>query len=352
MAVEVVVTVSRMRELFRWATAPVLGTARRVRRHLPTDLVVVCGFVLLATWVLVVWNPTSPVVRAVVGVPLLFLLPGYALVALLYPRSPPADVTPSVSTNDPVERVRGVTGVERIALSFGASFAVLPMIGLTISTVTAFTTTTVVTAVGGFVVVVTLLAAGRRLRLPLHERYRIDIGAGVTAIREGLYGRSSVHAAVNVALVVSTLLALTTGGYALLAPQDGEQYTTMQLLSEDDSGDLVAANYPEEIGPRGVVPLVVAVDNQEGETMEYTAVAQQQRLEDGEVVEREEIDRFDYRLEDGATGHADRTLEPTAEDGEIRIALLLYPGDTPETPTTENAYRYTHVWTEVQPADE
>ena len=37
----------------------------------PTDLAALCGFVLVAVGVLVLWDPSSPPLRAIVGVPLI-----------------------------------------------------------------------------------------------------------------------------------------------------------------------------------------------------------------------------------------------------------------------------------------
>ncbi|MFA9416666.1 DUF1616 domain-containing protein [Natrinema sp. HArc-T2] len=46
----------------------------------------------------------------------------------------------------------------------------------------------------------------------------------------------------------------------------------MQLLTEDETGELVASGYPSEIDAGNSIPLVVAVENQEGQAMGYTAV--------------------------------------------------------------------------------
>ncbi len=355
-----------MKWLFPQSNANSYGAGERRSAGAATDLVLLVGFVLLAVAVLLAWNPNSPPVRALVGGPLLFLAPGYAVVSLLFPRSKAAAVrnagqggstTNAVSTvgsqagRSLHERsVSGVTEVERAALAFGTSLALLPILGLMIATVDGFTPATVIVTVSTFVLVVALFALVRRYRVPPRDRYRLEAGARLSAIRSFLFPRGSpALALVNLALTVSVLLALGTGGYALLAPQDGETYTGMQLLSEDDSGDLVAAGYPDSIEPGESVPLTVAVENQEGTAMEYTVVVQQQQYADGSIVDRTELDRVQYELADGATGYGDREVTPTAEDGQIRLVFLLYPdGAVPSEPTTDNAYRYTHLWVAIE----
>jgi uncharacterized membrane protein len=56
-------------------------------------------------------NEISPV-RIILGLPLVLFLPGYALIAALFPRKDDLD------------------GIERIALSFGLSIAISPLLGL------------------------------------------------------------------------------------------------------------------------------------------------------------------------------------------------------------------------------
>src|SRR4030042_5765063 len=66
----------------------------------------------LGTVLVVLLLPSLEPLRIVVGVPFVLLLPGYCLVAALYPR------------RDDLQ------GPERLALSFGLSIAVVPLIGL------------------------------------------------------------------------------------------------------------------------------------------------------------------------------------------------------------------------------
>ncbi|WP_408957963.1 DUF1616 domain-containing protein [Natrinema sp. 74] len=326
--------------------------SKAVVAGLPVDLLGVIGFVVTATSLLAVADVSSSLIRAGIGVPLLFFAPGYVTVSALYPRKPSSTASPS----DGALLIRqscNVAGVERVALSFGLSFALLPLLGLAIAaTPWGYTGPGVVGTVAGFAVVGAVLATVRRASVPPADRYGVELGRRLETARASLFGaESSIHVAVNVALVLAVALALTTVGYAFVSPQDGEQYTSLRLLSETDSGDLVASDYPAEIEPGESVPLVVAIENREETAMNYTAVVQQQRLEDGDVVERTELQRFEKRVGAGSTEYDERNVTPTADEGPVRISVLLYTDDVPETPTHENAYRYTHVWTNVTETD-
>ncbi len=328
---------------------PVAALRRRSKSLLagtPVDLIGVAGFVLVAALLLTVVDTGSTVLRAAVGFPLLFLAPGYVIVSALFPSETPA----RDATGDGQFLIRqtvSLSDAERAALSFGLSFAVLPLLGLVIAvTPFGYTASTVVNTVAGATLLGAGIATARRLAVPPADRYRP--GRRLEAARATIFDAGSTRrVAINVVLVISMLLAVTTVGYAFVAPQDGEQYTSLRLLTEDDTGELVASGYPSEIEPGDAVPLVVAVENREGADEEYTAVVQEQRFEDGELVERNELQRIDYGVGAGETAYADRTLSPEAEDGSIRITVLLYDGDVPETPTAENAYRHGYFWVDI-----
>lgn len=332
-------------------------TLRRRSKHLfagiPIDLFGVAGFVIAATVLLAVVDVPSPFLRAALGVPLLFLVPGYVTVSVLYPRKTPVESRDS-RRSALIAQTRAVTDVERAALSFGLSAAILPLLGLLIAvTPWGITESTAVGTVSAFALTGVGVATGRRLSVPASDRYRIHLGRRIAAVRSALFDTTSAfQLAVNVVLVVSLLVAVTTVGYALASPQQGEAYTSLQLLTETDSGDLVAAGYPDEIGSGESIPLVIAVENHEREPMNYTVVVQEQRFEDGELVERTQLRSIDYVLSDGSVGYGERDISPTDDPGTVRISVLVYQDGVPETPTTENAYRYAYFWTEVTDDDD
>ena len=316
-----------------------------VTTRLPIDLLGVAGVALVAIVLLAVVEITSPVVRVVVGVPLLFLAPGYATVSILFPR---ASALESTDDRQFLGQTRTVSDGERLALAFGLSVALLPMIGLTMVAATvALTGPAIVTTVGMFVLGGVLVAALRRGRVPAGERYSLRFGRKLSRLWGAIVGGSVVHTAVNVVLVVSMLVALTSVGYAFVSPQQGEQYTSLELLSEDDSGEYVASDYPTELEPGEPVELTVAVENQEGADTDYTAVVQEQWVDDGDVIDRTTHDDTSLAVSDDETVHADLEVTPEAESGTVRVAVLLYDGSPPEEPTTDNAYRYAYVWVDI-----
>ncbi|MDF9745972.1 DUF1616 domain-containing protein [Natrinema salsiterrestre] len=332
--------------------ATVRRRSKRLASWIPTDLVGVAGFVALAIVVLAVVDVSSPLIRAAIGFPLLFFAPGYVTVSTLFPRSSSAQ---EVATEDRllIRQVVSMTDIERVALSFGLSVALLPLLALGIAaTPWGYTGPVVVTTVSCFSLFGAGLAAIRRSVVPPADRYEIEFGRRLEGVYVAIFGvESSLHVAVNVVLVLAVVLSLTTAGYAFISPQEGEQYTSLQLLTENESGELVASGYPSESELGESFPFVIAVENQEDRDINYTVVVQEQRLEDGDVVERTELRRIDAGVSEGATEYYERNVTPASGEGSARISVLLYTDGVPETPTHENAYRHAYFWTTVTESD-
>ncbi|TYT63486.1 DUF1616 domain-containing protein [Natrialba swarupiae] len=320
--------------------------SKQLAARLPMDLIGVAGFVVVAALLLAIVDTGSAVLRIVVGFPLLLFVPGYATVAALFPRTA-ADGRRETNSRPLIDR-RSVTDGERVALAFGLSLAILPLLGLVIAAASwEYSTSVAVGVVCVYALSVACIGAIRRLRVPTEQRYRLNLMRRASALHAAVFEtKSPVHTAVNVALVVAMLVALTTVGYALVAPQDGERYTSLEILTEDDDGELVA-DPPSEVDSGEELSFVVGIENREGEEMEYTVVVQEQWVSDDGVIDRHEHDRIEAQVSDGETAYGDREITTEATGGDVRIAVLLYEDDAPSNPTTDNAYRYGYFWTEI-----
>lgn len=336
-------------------------------RELPADLTAVLLLVGLTNLVVLApWVNESPV-RVVVGLAFVLFVPGYAFVAALFPEagSPPsgdatesgAEMPPEASPKTDVQAAsdRGIDGIERIALSFGLSIAIVPLIGLALNfTPFGIRLLPILVSVSGFTVIATALAGHRRLALPESDRFRVPYWRWLAdGRRELLEPASRLDAFLNVALVLALLLATSSVVYAVAVPPQGEQFTEFYLLTEDDDGELVADGYPATLTPGEEATLHVGLDNNEHESVSYTTVVQLERVEgDGNetrVTDRVEVDRWTSTLSHNETRIAPRTISVTNQlTGEnLRLTFLLYRDNVPSTPTRETAYRELHLWVTV-----
>ncbi|EJN57823.1 DUF1616 domain-containing protein [Halogranum rubrum] len=293
-------------------------------------------------------------IRAVLGGFLLLFLPGYALTTLVFPATETVSAeegsqSPMAGTDGP--RRASLPLLERLALGFGLSIALVPVFAWGLSSVNAdiaFETTSILGVSAATAVIGTLSGAVRRFRVPSESRYVIPFG-GLRSLRS-MWATSNVDRALNVALTLSIVVAAVVVTAGIVAPNEGESFTQVAILTENDDGDLVAGNYPERIAPGGSAEMVLQVENYEQQATTYTVVVQLQRVDDdGRVVEQAELNQFSQTLADRQTWQATHVVQPTFEGENLRIAYLVYKGDAPAQASLDSAYRSVTLWTDVTP---
>lgn len=113
--------------------------------------------ILAALLIIVVAFSLSNVVRIVLGLPFLLFFPGYTLILALFPKK------------------EGIGGIERVALSFGLSIAVVPLIGLILNYMPwGITLQSVLYSIATFTLTMSTIGWLRRKRLPEQERFDIE----------------------------------------------------------------------------------------------------------------------------------------------------------------------------------
>lgn len=316
---------------------------------IPIDLIVVLAYVALVSGLYVSnsLGPPADPVRVLLTLPVLFFLPGYALAAAAFPRAPaPPQRRDDASLLDRVqEPAAGVDTVERAALGFGLSIALLPIVGLAVAApigpVTALGSLTVLTALAALF---SVIAAVRRWQLAPEDRYRLPIGAAFDRARAG----SAVDTVLSVVLALAVVAAVGAGALALAAPQDGTQYTGLGIGTINESDEFVNDGYPTDWESGESASLAFQVRNYEDRTVDYTVVVQMQRIgEDDRIVETTELERYNESVPPGAAWTQQHTLTPALQGDRLQVVYLLYKGDPPATPTRSNADRYVFFWTEV-----
>ena len=111
-------------------------------------------------------------VRIILGLLLVLFLPGYSLIAALFPGRDDLD------------------GIERIALSFGLSIAVVPLLGLALNyTPFGIRLVPVLAGLSVFTILLAAIAGVRRQGLPEGERFVVEgWGRGVVEAKAGEVG--------------------------------------------------------------------------------------------------------------------------------------------------------------------
>jgi len=294
----------------------------------PIDLLLVG---LLGLWQLAAtqgYIGQSPA-RVLLGLGAVLIAPGYALIALLFPRG-------SSQTDGSFGNwERRISTGERFVLAVGSSVCIVPLLGLGVVLVSSSGTTgPYQLSIGVTTVLLTIAATIRRLRVPSDERFSPLRWVTTARSRASLPPTASVSM-LHILLVLGLLLSGTGIGYAAISTERGEQFTEFALVTESNNGESTASEKKKK--------------NHEGQDLNYTVVVVAQRIKNGNVLATARIDRFRSRVVAGETLERPHEMSPTLVGDGIRVSYLLYRGEAPveSNPRPENAYRRTHIWVNV-----
>jgi uncharacterized membrane protein len=324
---------------------------RLTRPALPVDLFALVGYVAVAVAILSQSAVYGTPLAVALGLPLLFFAPGYAFVSLLFPGSTPDDTATNRTTA--MVRQHGLTGGERAALGVGLSVALLPILGVAVAASPwTLAPGTILLSVAGVTAGLAVLGAIRRLRRPADRRFSLPIRAWSGGARRAVSDGSAADTALNIGLAAAVVVAVAAVGYAVAAPGPEPGYTTVSLLSQNETGKLVADDYPKNFQSGEGRPLVVELTNQERSQTDYSVVVELQRVQQADdggakVVEDRKLATFTPTVESDETWRTTHEVTPTMTGEDLRLVYLVYEGESPEEPTTENAYRHVHVWINV-----
>lgn len=277
----------------------------------------------------------------IAGLILLLFLPGYAFIAAVFPNRGSGSTTvnqigPSLSVS------------ERLALSGAMGIVTAATTGLLIgwtplefSRQSAGLLITILVIVIGFVGTI-------RGHISLVE-YR-----PINPLKQ-LKGKDiNRDRAASVLLTLSIVVAFGALSIGMVMPNPGESFTGFSVLTETNDGAEVAAAYPANLTQYESVSFELMVENQELEAVPYTIVVEEERVSRGaegvEVVADNELGRMSVDVDTGATETREISLTPTMSGTDLRLTFYLYRGDPPADPSTETAYRFLYIWTDVEPA--
>ncbi|UIP01538.1 DUF1616 domain-containing protein (plasmid) [Halobaculum sp. CBA1158] len=322
-------------------------------RSLPIDTPILIGYAIVAGAVIALGVVDGPL-RVLLATPLVGVLPGYALLSVLFPGDRPADADRPTPWRLPL--TDGLGWSERCSLSVVASLVLLPLIVVGLAVVGAPLATPSITAtLVGVVVAGAVAGAVRRLRLPASSRYDLPSTRGT-----GTFGRpfgegdgpNRADRVLSGAVAVAALLAVGGLAVGLAAPVDGESYTEAAVLTPGADGP-VAGDYPASLSAGESTDLVVAVENRLGEAADYEVVLVLDRVEvddSGEtmtVLERSELTRFDLSLADGERTERDVSIAPDLIGEDLRLSVFVHRGEAPSSPSAETATEHLYLWVDV-----
>jgi len=248
----------------------------------------------------------SPV-RIVLGFSSVLFLPGYSLIAMLFPRMDDLD------------------WVERVTLSFGLSIAIVPLLGLVLNyTPFGIRFIPIVIVLSVFTISLSLVAWIRRMKLPAEERFRIPF----ERLLKFNLGQSILDKGLSIVLIASIIGSSATLIYVAITPKTGERFTEFYLLGPNG----IASDYSTDLNVGEEGKVIIGIVNNEYENVTY-------RLEvnfNGSLIHEEQI-----FLIENEKWESPFTFEATEKGENQKLEFLLYKDQQIEV------YRTLHIWISI-----
>jgi uncharacterized membrane protein len=186
--------------------------------------------------------------RMLLGIPFLIFVPGYIMIFALFPMR---------------KKKRTIDGVERIALSFAASIALVPLIAFALNfSPWGIRLEPLTLALAILAIITALIGLTRWYRLPPEERF--------APTRKTPNTDTTRHGTKLTALmIVFIVILLAVFLYTATHPRPGEAYTAFYLTGPDGK----IADYPLNVQANTTTTLNLTILNHEQRPMNYTVTA-------------------------------------------------------------------------------
>lgn len=255
---------------------------------------------------------TNGPARIILGLPFVLFFPGYTLISALFPRK------------------GDLEGIERLALSFGLSIAVVPLIGLALNyTPWGIRLYPILISLLLFITVMAAIGWYRQRRLPAEQRFETQFRSHVFPLSRFWVPQSRWDKALTILLVIAIVGAIGTLAYVIAKPKAGERFTEFYILGPDGK----AQDYPTQLASGEKAKVIVGIVNREGDITRYRFEAR-----------RDEV--VLVRVDDISLGNEqkwEREVEfaLAGSQGKQKVDFWLYrEGGQP--------YRTLHLWVDVK----
>ncbi len=277
--------------------------------------------------------------RIIFGVPLILFIPGYALIAALFPGA------------------KDIDGIERVALSFGLSIAIVPLIGLALNyTPWGIRLDPIVVCLSILTLWLCVIAQYRRALLAKEDRFVVP----VERIRQNLAAEffpgnaPRLDRVLSFILLIAIVAAVVTTVYVIVVPKEGEKFTEFFVLGEKQK----AADYPTRLAVGDNGSLFIGVGNHEYRNINYTVetylvnMSFDERTNTSTLQKMDRVSRFTVPASHNQTVITPYIFAPKST-GYNRIEFLLFNETVPDEQLTgmdriNRSYRDLHLWITVR----
>lgn len=287
------------------------------------DLIIVLIITGVVTLAIYVPYLNTSVLRFIFGYAIIFFIPGYALLAALFPRK------------------TDINNLERIVFSTCLSLLAVALVGFFLNyTEWGVRLGPVAASLVGLIVVCVATGYVRRMQLSPPDRFSVRLNRRAVAESFGAAHFTSkrderVNRWLTVALAAVVIVSTLSLTYIFAAPKEGERYTEFYIL--DSKGK--AENYPSQLRLNIAAPVIIGVANNGQQDVQYDLRVQlsngsQQSILYSQRLALANDQKWEQLIE----------LKPDRVGNDMKLEFLLY------RPSETVPYKELHLWVDVLPA--
>lgn len=282
-------------------------------RNIPSDLLITSVWTVITFIFVITPALQNSIIRTILGIPMVLFIPGYVLIAALFPKKDDLD------------------SIERIALSFGLSIATVPLLGLALNyTPFGIRLIPILITLSIYTITMTIVAIYRRNVLSEDVQFSIRFDKIYEVVNNEINApKSKVDRILSVILIFSIIFAIGMLYYVITVPKIGEKFTEFYILGPSGRAD----NYSTQLKVGSSTILLTGVVNHEYSPVNYTVQI---------VLNNDILTSKKLTLNNNETWEKNITFMPNKEGNDMKLELLLFKENNFTGP-----YRELHLWVNV-----
>jgi uncharacterized membrane protein len=220
---------------------------------------ILLAIVIISLLLFPVITVTTGPLRIATGLLFVIFFPGYTLLSVLFPKRD------------------DLGSVERLALSFGFSIAVVPLIGLILNyTRWGIRPYPIFISILLFIIVTSAIGCYRERKLSKTVRFGVTFKPSLPR----WVGLTKMDKALSVSLVIAILAGFGSLGYVVAVPKPSEKFTQFYILNTEEKAD----DYPQQARLGEPVDVVIGIANHEYKPASYRVEIRIDDIKNGEII--------------------------------------------------------------------
>lgn len=280
--------------------------------EIPSDILIILTWAISTFIFIIIPELSDSIIRTILGIPMVLFIPGYVLITALFPKKEDLEI------------------IERIALSFGFSIAVVPLLGLLLNYTFGIRLIPIIIALCIYTIALAMITIYRRRKFS-EDQFSVQFSKIYGIINNEIIAqKSKTYRVLAVILIFSIVLVIVTVIYVITMPKIGEKFTEFYILNSS-SGK--ADNYPTKLNVGTSTTLKIGLVNHEYSPINYTI----QIDLDKNILKSEKL-----MLNDNEIWEKNISFILDKKGNDMRLELLLFKENNFTAP-----YRELHLWVDA-----